>query len=75
MPRQKTTDRGVEFGCDKCGTPHKIYPPDSEYMLLKSEPCKEGDSKPIKWTCDCGAENIRYWDKVHYGSIAVGAHR
>jgi predicted RNA-binding Zn-ribbon protein involved in translation (DUF1610 family) len=72
LPKKSSADSGQKFGCDKCGYPATVYPPDSQYHYLLSEPCEKGDSKKMDFTCaNCGKVNVRYWDRFHtYGAVA-----
>ncbi len=51
------------FGCDKCGYPIEVYPPDDNRIYLNSKDCDEGMANKIERECGgCEAKNIRYFD-------------
>jgi hypothetical protein len=66
VPEQVVRPGGQLVGCDNCNFPQTLYPPDSERIILKSEPCAQGDSKRVRWKCNkCQNANVRYWDRHH----------
>jgi len=69
---EKTKAGNYVFGCNHCGSPIVVYPPDTHYRILQTKPCKEGDSIKIEPACsNCDTKNVRYWDVYHFYT-AVG---
>jgi predicted nucleic-acid-binding Zn-ribbon protein len=66
--------KGIIVGCSKCGNAFpEVYPPDTSFTQLLSQPCKEGDSIKLELgrCIKCGTENTRYWDGDHPAILSL----
>lgn len=64
--RSERLQGGHTISCQDCGDPYTVYPPSSEYVETRLEPCPRGDTRESLFDCEgCTKINIFYWHKRH----------
>ena len=64
------------LSCRNCGHPFTAHPPDDSHIVVKLEPCTEGDSIEIQYECDnCHQRNTIHWDRRHSLFVKTGGFK